>query len=140
MDQKLQRRITAAWTKRPEEVRHPPATRTQVAAFEKRFGPIPADLRWFLENCGGGVVGSEWVDDIEALPETHKKFAEEAAIPNGWRMRDVFVIGWDGSGNPFGIQSATGKILVEDHDFGGIHEIAPSFAAFVASQLLDDEQ
>lgn len=137
MDRKLQTRIMAAWRELPGEVRHAPATRAQVAAFVKEFGPIPPDFKWFLENCGGGPVGSEWVDDIEELAETHRKFTKESAIPSGWTMKDVFIIGWDGGGNPFGIQSVTGKILVEDHDFGGIHEVAQSFAAMLASRLVD---
>jgi hypothetical protein len=51
-------------------------------------------------------------------------------------MDGVFVIGWDGAGNPFGIETATGKILVEDHNFGGIHEMASSFEAFLERGLL----
>ena len=51
-------------------------------------------------------------------------------------MRNVFVIGWDGAGNPYGIDSATGKLLVEDHNFGGIHEVATSFEAFLTKGLL----
>jgi len=50
-------------------------------------------------------------------------------------MRGVFVIGWDGFGNPYGIDAATGRILVEDHNFGGIHEMAASFAEFLAMGL-----
>jgi hypothetical protein len=41
-------------------------------------------------------------------------------------MDGVFVIGWDGGGNPFDIQATSRKVLVEDHDFGGIHEMADS--------------
>ena len=50
-------------------------------------------------------------------------------------MADVFVIGWDGAGNPFGIDRATGRVLVEDHNFGGIHEMAESFSAFLEAGL-----
>ena len=49
-------------------------------------------------------------------------------------MKGVFVIGWDGSGNPFGIEEATGRILVEDHNFGGIHELASSLAHFILKE------
>lgn len=51
-------------------------------------------------------------------------------------MNDVFVIGWDGGGNPFGIHIESGRIIVEDHDFGGIHDMAKSFAAFLEHGLL----
>jgi hypothetical protein len=50
-------------------------------------------------------------------------------------MRDVFVVGWDGAGNPFGINTATGEVVVEDHHFGGIHVMAPSFAVFLAQAM-----
>ncbi|MBC7967699.1 MAG: SMI1/KNR4 family protein, partial [Fuerstia sp.] len=94
--------------------------------FENVFGSIPTDYRWYLATCGGGVIGSEWVDDITQLKDSHLKFSSE-----GWTMNNVFVIGWDGGGNPMGIDRATGRILVEDHDFGGIHVLANSFADFV---------
>ncbi len=51
-------------------------------------------------------------------------------------MTEVFVIGWDGGGNPFGIHVESGKILVEDHVFGGIHDMAKSFEAFLERGLL----
>jgi len=50
-------------------------------------------------------------------------------------MRDVFIIGWDGWGNPFGIELSSGRVLVEDHNFGGIHEMAPSFHVLLARGL-----
>jgi hypothetical protein len=85
--------------------------------------------------CGGGTVGSEWVDGIKELDRTHEKFLEESTGPNGWTMTEVFVIGWDGSGNPFGIHRESGRILVEDHNCGGVHELAPSLAVFLLEGL-----
>ena len=49
----------------------------------------------------------------------------------------MFVIGWDGAGNPYGIHSGTGEIANEDHNFGGIHVMAPSLGDFLARGLLD---
>lgn len=46
-------------------------------------------------------------------------------------MRDVFIIGWDGSGNPFGIEITTGRVVVEEHSFGDIHELTPSLEEFM---------
>jgi hypothetical protein len=134
MDAALQSSLAAAWSTLPEDVRSTPATEEQLREFETSFGSVPADFRWFLRKCGGGPVGSEWVDDIDELAEIHRKFIAESG-PNGWKMVDVFVIGWDGGGNPFGIHRPSGKVLVEDHDFGGIHELAESFAAFLARGL-----
>lgn len=134
MDKILRRSLIEAWRDRPDEIRFKPASEDQLRRFEALFGVIPADFRWFLAECGGGVVGSEWVDGIDELAESHRKFQEEC-VPGGWTMKDVFVIGWDGWGNPFGIQSGTGRILFEDHNFGGVHELAESFAAFLVKGL-----
>lgn len=137
MDERFRREMQAAWQTRlaADEVNAPPATEDQLQAFEVAFGPIPDEFRWFLSACGGGPVGSEWVDSIDELPDTHRKFREEVRMPHGWTLADTFVIGWDGGGNPYGIHAPTGRLLVEDHDFGGIHEMAPSFAAFLARGL-----
>jgi hypothetical protein len=55
-------------------------------------------------------------------------------------MRDVFVIGWDGWGNPYGICQSSGRMVVEDHDVGGIHEMAESFVAFLVRGLIESER
>lgn len=131
----LEASIVAAQRALPEAIRSTPATDEELVAFESEFGPIPVSYRWYLQNCGGGVAGSEWLDDIRQLAATHRKFKEESAVKGGWTMRDVFVIGWDGAGNPFGIRTATGEVVVEDHNFGGVHVLAPSFKHFLANGL-----
>lgn len=134
MDAALQQSVLAAWRLIPNEDRDTPATEEQLQWFAASFGPIPDDYRWFLSACGGGPCGGEWIDGIEELPETHRKFKEEFG-PGGWSLADVFVIGCDGAGNPFGIHEPSGRVLVEDHDFGGIHEMAASFSAFLVKGL-----
>ena len=103
-----------------------PATMKEVESFESEFGRIPGEYRWYLLSCGGGVIGSEWVDDISELRDTHTRFSDE-----DWSLGDVFPIGKDGWGNPMVIDRSTGSILIEDHEFGGVHELASSFAEFV---------
>jgi hypothetical protein len=132
----LQSRLVAAHEKLPPACRYPPATESELSAFEARFGPIPSAFRWYLMACGGGVVGREWVDGIAQLSETHSKFVAESRLPGGWAMANAFLIGWDGAGNPVGIDLSTGTVLVEDHNFGGIHVVAPSFEALLAAGLL----
>jgi hypothetical protein len=66
-----------------------------------------------------------------SLGRGHKKFKAEALCANGWKLKNFFLIGWDCSGNPFGIEMRTGEIVTEDHNFGGIHKIAPSLEAFM---------
>jgi hypothetical protein len=143
VDERFRTAVVVAWRNRvgAGDINAPPAAEGELRAFEAEFGPIPAEFRWFLGACGGGPVGSEWTDSIRELPATHRKFRSEFGPPRGWTLADVFVIGWDGSGNPYGIHDPTGRVLVEDHDFGGIHEMAPSFAAFLSDGLsLDAEQ
>ena len=125
--QKIQEHIAAM----PESMRREPATEPQLREFEAAYGTIPEDYRWFLSTCGGGHFGSEVLDDIVRLAKSHAKFRREFGQPRGWTMRDIFIVGWDGSGNPFGIETTTGRLLVEDHNFGGIHELAPSLEEFM---------
>ena len=120
--QKIQQHIAAM----PESLRREPATEDGLREFEAAFGVIPDDYRWLLLTCGGGHFGTEEVDDIVRLTKSHTKFRREFGPPRGWTMHDVFIIGWDGAGNPFGIEASTGRVVVEDHNFGGIHELAPS--------------
>ncbi len=136
VDATLKQRIVDAFYALPDGCRHPAASEDELAAFEADFSSIPAEFRWFLADCGGGAVGSDWVDGIDELRDSHRKFDTESSADGGWTMRDVFVIGWDGSGNPFGIHTTTGKLVVEDHGFGGIYHMANSFSDFLAGRLL----
>jgi hypothetical protein len=136
MAEQIRDSIRQAFAALPDGCRYAPATETQLRTFEQEFGSIPDDFRWFLTKCGGGVCGSEWIDGIAELTTTHRKY-RAGSRPSGWTMADVFVIGWDGSGNPYGIHRSTGEIIVEDHNFGGIHVMAPSFGDFLARGLLD---
>lgn len=129
--QKIRHHIEAM----PGALRRPPATEKQLEEFEASFGAIPDDYRWFLHTYGGGYFGSEEVDDIVRLSDSHSKFQRESGLPHGWKMRGVFIIGWNGAGNPFGIETATGRVIVEDHNFGGIHELAPSLELFMLKGL-----
>lgn len=121
------------WGLLPAGLRYPCASLVQIEAFEAKHGLIPSEYRTFLLEFGGGVVGSEWLDGIEQLAVTHRKFRAEAGS-GGWVIRDAFVIGWDGAGNPIAIDSA-GAVVVEDHNFGGVHQLAPSFRIFLAAGL-----
>jgi hypothetical protein len=135
IDESKRQRIIGKFEELPPAIRTEPASESDLRVFENQFGPIRADYRWFLLNCGGGAVGAEWLDGIEELSQTHQKFQSESETENGWTMEDVFVIGWDGAGNPFGIEESTGRILIEDHNFGGIHEMAQSLEEFLSDCL-----
>ena len=91
--------------------------------------------RWYLAACGGGLIGSEWIDSIEDLPVTHRK-VREAQRRGFYRIAHFFPLGWDGAGNPYGYDLDTGRIVTEDHDFGGIHELAPDFFGLLCAKGL----
>jgi len=136
MNHAAKMQILEAFARLPTGMRCPPADSERLIKFEKVYGSIPEDYRWYLLDCGGGVVGSEWVDGIDELFLSHARFRKESGPPHGWTMRDVFMIGWDGAGNPYGIHQSSGKILVEDHNFPGIYEMARSFEALLTKGLL----
>jgi hypothetical protein len=127
-------RLIEAWRALPADVRSPPATATELNRLEEELGPLPTDLRWFLSELGGGPVGSEWIDDASKLRETHAKFEAER---NHWKLTNCFVIGWDGAGNPIAIDTYSGRVVTEDHNFGGVHALSPSFEEFLSRHLLD---
>ena len=118
-------KIVRFHSKLPSGCRSEPAGLDAIAAFEIEYGPIPEQYRWYLQECGGGVVGSEWVDDIEELKKSHRKFKNEEGD-----LISSFIFGWDGGGNPILIDRTTGKVFTHDHDFGGTHIIAESFVSF----------
>jgi hypothetical protein len=126
MSPSQQRQIKDAHLELPIDCRHPKASPEDLAAFERDFGPIPPDYRWYLAECGGGVIGSEWIDGIEELRSTHSK-VREAQKRGFYRIPQFFPVGWDGAGNPYGYDLETGHIVSEDHNFGGVHELATDF-------------
>ncbi|MCY1231413.1 hypothetical protein D3C86_1593690 [compost metagenome] len=110
-----------------------PAAEGALSFFDKEFGPIPEDFRWFLTECGGGVVGSEWVDDIEHLAASHRKFEQERGA--GYWHSNMFVIGWDGGGQPFGLDPMTQAVVVEAD--GEIRTLSPSIEHFLLRGLAE---
>jgi hypothetical protein len=134
IDVKLRQQLLAAWHALPTGMRSEPATDTELAAFETRFGPIPADFRWFLRGLGGGVVGAEWLDDIRQLAQSYAKLADEQSY---WQLSDSFVVGWDGAGNPIALVHRTGELVVADHNTGQRHKLASSLRDFLAQGILE---
>jgi hypothetical protein len=116
---------------RPADTRYPAASESSLQQFEAEFGPVPLEYRQFLLFGGGGVIGSEWLDGIEQLSASHARFAKERG-PNGWKS-SMFLIGWDGSGAPIGINHA-GAVVVE-YDGGEVVNLAVSFEAFLSESL-----
>jgi hypothetical protein len=130
-----QQQIVVAHSALPQGCRCAPASEEALAAFEVQFGPVPPDYRWYLAVCGGGVIGSEWIACIKELPETHRR-VREGQQNEFYTLLDFFPVGWDGGGNPYGFDLQSGRIVIEDHDFGGIHEVAENFYALLAKKGL----
>jgi hypothetical protein len=126
--------ILDRWQKREAGISYRPASEMELFDFESIHGPIPEDFRWFLQYCGSGVIGSEWIDGIDDLYSSHTKFHVECQHPQGWKTREMFIIGWDGSGNPIGIMP-NGTVVTEDHNFGGLHTLSPTLEAFILAGL-----
>ena len=118
--------IKKIWYSREGDLSNSISNDDDIANFIKTFGEIPDDYVWFLKTCGGGVVGSEWIDSISELHSSHEKFIEECKFSNGYTIGESFIIGWDGGGNPIAIQS-DGKVITQWHDSGKIDVLAESF-------------
>lgn len=130
-----QQQIKDAHFELPEDCRHEPASPEDLAVFESEFGTIPPDYRWYLAECGGGVIGSEWIDSIDELPTTHRK-VREGQGRGFYRIVRFFPLGWDGFGNAYGYELETGHIVMEDHNFGGVHEVATDFYDLLCKKRL----
>lgn len=131
--------ILELWARRPVGISYPPASEADLVDFEGIHGKIPDDFRWFLKHCGSGVIGSEWIDGIDDLYSSHSKFYSETQIPNGWKTSELFIIGWDGSGNPIGLMP-DGQVVVEDHNFGGVHRLSETLEDFILTGITDKEK
>lgn len=115
----------------PAVVRYEVATEDELANFESKWGVIPADYRKFLFLGGGGAVGAEWLDGIAQLNTSHAKYSKERG-PNGWSA-PMFLIGWDGSGAPIGIDERGGVIV--EHEGGETTGLAPSLCLLLQEAL-----
>ncbi|WP_431685822.1 SMI1/KNR4 family protein [Hahella sp. NBU794] len=126
--------ILDLWAAREPDITYPAASKSQIEEFEVACREIPEDYKWFLLNCGGGVIGSEWVDRIDELHSTHIKFDEECATENGWTIGNCFIIGWDGSGSPIAIDP-DGRIIVEWEADSEIYQLASSLEEWLLNGL-----
>ena len=115
----------------PTDLLGPKASEQDILSFESQFEVIPETYKWILKNCGKVLLGSDFTDNIQELEISHQKFKEESSIENGWTMKDVFIIGWDGAGNPFGIEKETGRILIEYMGEGEVTVLANSIEELI---------
>ena len=126
--------ILDSWAARDSCISYPLATQNEISDFECSFGEIPEDYKWFLTNCGGGVVCSEWLEKIDELEAAHIKFKNECEIENGWSTGHCFIIGWDGSGSPISI-APDGRILVEWEADREVYQVASSLEKWLLEDI-----
>ncbi|HEY6096194.1 MAG TPA: SMI1/KNR4 family protein [Gallionellaceae bacterium] len=99
-----------------------------VDAILSRHGVANRSYRDWLLASGGGPIGPDWYDGVEELPQSQEKLKNEK-----WNVAG-FVIAWDGAGNPIVLGTA-GEILTEDHNFGGVHQLAEGFDDLLAANI-----
>ena len=93
-----------------------------------KYKVVDPVYREWLIRTGGGPIGADWFDGVYDLEVSQSKLAQE-----NWNITG-FVIGWDGAGNPI-VMTKDGSIKTEDHNFGGIHEIANSFTDLLTDRV-----
>ena len=123
------KKIKKLWFELPEGMRYKPASEEEILDFESSFSEVPEPYKWFLKECGSGVVGSEWLDGIHELRDSHKKFLNEE-----WSSHNNFLIGWDGGGSPISLTS-NGTVVVEYLGVQDIQIIAKSLEDFIMKGL-----
>ncbi len=102
----------------------------QVDAILEKFGVNDPVYREWLILTGGGPIGPDWYDTLSELQESQDKFESEKDF---WSISG-FLIGWDGAGNPVALLTS-GEVITEDHNFGGVHQLAPSFEALLEANV-----
>lgn len=120
--------LIAAYRREYQGTFEGPISAEEVDSLLNHHGVRDSTYRDWLIQTGGGPVGPDWFDTIGELPVSQRKLRED-----GWTLAG-FVIGWDGGGNPIAIQ-ADGRLLVEDHAFGGTHVYAESFRSHLEANV-----
>jgi hypothetical protein len=100
----------------------------EVDEILNQFSVTNENYRKWLIHTGGGPIGSDWYDGINELKQSQEKLKGEPWSISG------FVIGWDGAGNPI-VLSQSGVILTQDHNFGGVYEMASNFNELLANHV-----
>lgn len=141
MNEELQELLTAQFAQWPQAVAEP-VPDAEIRQAEASLGVVlPDDYRDFIRRYGGAVVRSASVlglrrcefcdDEPSTFPEQTTRFRQE--LPNEYSQ--MVVISVDGAGNPIGFLNGKPTIFVFDFNFGGRHDLAPSFSEYVRLAL-----
>ena len=124
-------KIEAHLAKFPIAVRERAATEAELREFEAAFGAIPDDYRWLLVAAVAAWLARSELTASRSLPSLTPSFAASLDRHAVGRCEMFSLLAGMVAVNPFGIEQSSGRILVEDHDFGGIHEMAASLQEFI---------
>jgi len=120
------------------ETRGTPAPENSIRDAERQLGvELPADYKAFLGEFGAAVIGDTAIlglskpeflyDEPHLFTESTLRFREE--LPD--RFDQMVVVSVDAGGNPVGFIPSDPVVFVFDFDFGGRHDLAPSFEVFL---------
>ena len=121
-----------------------PVGEAEIVAAERALGlSFPGDYREFVRLYGGGIVGSVGIVGLR-IPEF--LYATELLVTDltrRWWGEMPETAGWlvfaTDDGGPIGIELPGSRIVVLDHDFGGLIELAPDFGAYLEALLAGRE-
>jgi hypothetical protein len=115
-----------------------PVPYAEIQAAEATLGvKFPEDYREFIREFGGAVIRGASIlglrqpplmpDEPPSVVDQSLLFRSELPEPYG----KMVVISVDDAGNPIGFLPPDPTILTFDHNFGGRHDLSPSFEEYV---------
>lgn len=120
-------------------------TNDEVDSASQQVGiPFSEDYRQFLLRYGGAIVGPYPVFGLRGSDVMEEERWSVIDVTNEVRQSGIdgvsewVIFSEDHSGNPIGMD-ANGKVLIFDHDFGGVAELASEFEGYIRTQCLKVE-
>ena len=93
-----------------------PETETAISDFENKYGVIPSDYRYLLQEYGGCHFLDPWIFTIKELSESFADLANGYEHDNIVSNDNVFPVGSLGCGSYVCVIKETGKIAILPHD------------------------
>lgn len=139
---KIKQRISNFYKENPIAIGEK-ATTADIKFIENTLNlKLDEDYIDFISSFGGGVLGNKEIYSIknsEIIGDENIIEINERYKNDDWEgIEKWLIIGTDHSGNPIGIDT-NGKIVSNDHDFGGIFTVAESFEDYLRKILEEIE-
>jgi len=114
----------------------------EIDAASQKIGiQFPEDYRQFLQRYGSAMVGAYPIFGLRPVAVLGKRRWSVLEMTNQFRssssdeFSDWIVFSEDHAGSPIGMDTK-GKVWINDHDFGGVTELADSFEEYIRIQCL----